>query len=177
LLDPIPVARSDRNGFLETYPQSGLEDLRQLLSTGIVQLLQLATPFERWQLAEYTPEQLAQSGGGGELDDPDRDGIPNLVEYALGLNPNQSTSSGLPVAVVSGDYLTFSFNRQKNATDIIYCVEATGDLTSSWTEIWNSTGVPYGGGMNASEQVTVQDIVSIPAPPTYKRFLRLKVTR
>jgi hypothetical protein len=177
LLEPIPVDRSDRNGFLESYPLSGLDDLRQLLSTGIVQLLQLATPFERWQLAEFTPEQLAQPGGGGELDDPDRDGICNLLECALGLNPNQASSSGLPVCAVAGNYLTLSFNRQMNATDITYRVEGTGDLTSSWTEIWNSTGVSYGGGINATEQVTVQDIVSVPSPPTYKRFLRLKVTR
>jgi hypothetical protein len=56
-------------------------------------------------------------------------------------------------------------------------VEATGDLGSSWTQIWSSSGVPYGGGGNASEQVTVQDTVSIAASPTHRRFLRLKVTR
>ena len=175
LLEPIPVDRSDRNGFLETYPQSGLDDIRQVLSTGIVQLLQLATPFERWQLAEFTAEQLAQPGVGGELDDPDRDGIPNLVEYALGLNPNQSSSSGLPVADVSGGYLIFSFNREKDATDITYRVEGTGDLSSSWAEIWNSTGVPYGGGGNASELVTVQDTVPVSTAP--RRFMRLKLTK
>lgn len=93
-----------------------------------------------------------QPGVGGEFDDPDRDGICNLLEYALGLNPNQSSSSGLPVGDISGEYLTLSFNRQKDATDITYWVEGTGDLSSSWAEIWNSTGVPYGGG---AEQANV----------------------
>ena len=175
LLEPIPVDRYDRNGFLESYPLSGLDDIRQLLSTGIVQLLQLTTPFERWQLAEFTPEQLAQPGVGGELDDPDRDGICNLLECALGLNPNQASSVGLPVGDISGEYLTLSFNREKDATDITYRVEATGDLSSSWAEIWNSTSEPYGGGGNASELVTVQDTVPVSTAP--RRFIRLKVTK
>ena len=175
LLEPIPVDRYDRNDFLESYPLSGLDDIRQLLSTGIVQLLQLTTPFERWQLAEFTAEQLAQPGVGGELDDPDRDGICNLLECALGLNPNQASSVGLPVGDISGEYLTLSFNREKDATDITYRVEATGDLSSSWAEIWNSTSEPYGGGGNASELVTVQDTVPVSTAP--RRFMRLKVTK
>ena len=175
LLEPIPVDRYDRNDFLESYPLSGLDDIRQLLSTGIVQLLQLTTPFERWQLVEFTAEQLAQPGVGGELDDPDRDGICNLLECALGLNPNQASSVGLPVGDISGEYLTLSFNREKDATDITYRVEATGDLSSSWAEIWNSTSEPYGGGGNASELVTVQDTVPVSTAP--RRFMRLKVTK
>jgi hypothetical protein len=91
------------------------------------------------------------------------------------LNPNQSSSSGLPVADVSGGYLIFSFNREKDATDITYRVEGTGDLSSSWAEIWNSTGVPYGSGGNASELVTVQDTVPVSTAP--RRFMRLKLTK
>jgi hypothetical protein len=42
-------------------------------------------------------------------------------------------------------------------------------------EIWNSFNVPYGGGSNPSQQVTVQDTVPVSDSP--KRFMRLKVTK
>jgi hypothetical protein len=131
--------------------------------------------FDAWKQAKFTVQQLAQPSVSGNLSDPDYDGIPNLLEYALGLDPNQTSGSGLPVCSSSGGYLALTFNRQKSATDITYSVEATGDL-GSWTRIWSSSGVPYGGG-NASEQVTVQDTVSIAASPPHRRFLRLKITR
>ena len=133
--------------------------------------------FDAWKQAKFTVQQLAQPSVSGDLSDPDYDGIPNLLEYALGLDPNQTSGSGLPVCSSSGGYLALTFNRQKSATDITYSVEATGDLGSSWTRIWSSSGVPYGGGGNASEQVTVQDNISIASSPTQRRFLRLKITK
>jgi hypothetical protein len=140
-----------------------------------LQINVFAAPFELWKQENFTPAQLAQPGGAGELDDPDRDGIPNLLEYALGMDPNQASSSGLPVCAVSGDYLTLSFNRQKYADDITYGVEAVGNLNSSWVEIWNSISIPYGGGSNPSQLVIVQDTVPVSDAP--KRFMRLKVIK
>ena len=143
--------------------------------TATLQINVVAAPFELWKQEKFTPQQLAQSGVVGDLDDPDRDGIANLLEYALGLDPNQSSASGAPLCSTSGAYLTLTFNRQKIATDITYGVKATGDLGSSWTQIWSSSSVPYGGGSNPSQQVTVQDTVPVSESP--KRFMRLKVTK
>jgi hypothetical protein len=140
-----------------------------------LQINVVAAPFELWKQEKFTPAQLAQSGAVGDLDDPDRDGVANLLEYALGMDPNQASSYGMPVAAVPVDYLTLSFNRQKAATDITYKVEAVGNLNSSWVEIWNSFNVPYGGGSNPSQQVTVQD--TVPVSEAAKRFMRLKVTK
>jgi hypothetical protein len=126
--------------------------------TATLQINVVAAPYELWKQEKFTPAQLAQPGVAGELDDPDRDGTPNL-----------------PVSGILGGYLTLSFNRQKAATDIIYQVEAVGNLHSSWVEIWNSFNLPYGGGVNPSQQVTVQDTVPVSDAP--KRFMRLKVTK
>jgi hypothetical protein len=145
------------------------------MDTATLQINVVAAPFELWKQDKFTPQQLVQSGVVGDLDDPDRDGIANLIEYALGLNPNQASGSGLPVGGIHGGYLTLTFNRQKSATDIAYQVEAVGNLNSSWVEIWNSSNVPYGGGSNPSQQVTVQDTVPVSESP--KRFMRLKVTK
>jgi hypothetical protein len=143
--------------------------------TATLQINVVAAPYELWKQEKFTPAQLAQPGVAGELDDPDRDGTPNLLEYALGMNQNVASSSGLPVGGIHGGYLTLSFNRQKAATDIIYQVEAVGNLNSSWVEIWNSFNAPYGGGENPSDLVTVQDTVPVSDAP--KRFMRLKVTK
>jgi hypothetical protein len=140
-----------------------------------LQINVVAAPYELWKQEKFTPAQLAQPGVAGELDDPDRDGTPNLLEYALGMNQNVASSSGLPVSGILGGYLTLSFNRQKAATDITYQVEAVGNLNSSWVEIWNSFNLPYGGGENPSDLVTVQDTVPVSDAP--KRFMRLKVTK
>jgi len=143
--------------------------------TATLQINVVAAPFELWKQENFTPAQLAQPGVAGELDDPDRDGTPNLLEYALGMNQNVASSSGLPVSGILGGYLTLSFNRQKAATDITYQVEAVGNMNSSWVEIWNSFNLPYGGGENPSDLVTVQDTVPVSDAP--KRFMRLKVTK
>jgi hypothetical protein len=140
-----------------------------------LQINVVAAPFELWKQENFTPQQLAQSGVVGYLDDPDRDGVANLLEYALGMDPNQASSSGLPVGAVTGDYLSLSFNRQIYADDITYRVEAVENLNSSWVEIWNSFNVHYGGGSNPSQKVTVQDTVPVSDSP--KRFMRLKVTK
>jgi hypothetical protein len=145
------------------------------MDTATLQINVVAAPFELWKQEKFTPQQLVQSGVVGDLDDPDRDGVANLLEYALGLDPNQSSVSGAPLCSTSGGYLTLTFNRQKIATDITYGVKATGDLGFSWTQIWSSSSVPYGGGSNPSQQVTVQDTVPVSESP--KRFMRLKVTK
>jgi hypothetical protein len=166
---PPTSAQGTNNFVVSVADGSGGTDAATL------QINVVAAPYELWKQEKFTPAQLAQPGVAGELDDPDRDGTPNLLEYALGMNQNVASSSGLPVGGILGGFLTLSFNRQKAATDIIYQVEAVGNLNSSWVEIWNSFNVPYGGGENPSDLVTVQDTVPVSDAP--KRFMRLKVTK
>jgi hypothetical protein len=73
--------------------------------------------------------------------------------------------------------LAITFNRMKSATDIVYEVQASGDLFG-WGNskvIWSSASTAYTGGSNDSESVTVQDTVSTDA--TSRRFMRLQITR
>ncbi len=42
-----------------------------------------------WKETAFTPGQLADPGFSGDLQDPDLDGVPNLLEYALGLDPQR----------------------------------------------------------------------------------------
>lgn len=102
------------------------------------------------------------------------DKLTNLFKYALGLDPGTSYNpgaSGLPAVqpqnVSGNNYLTLSFNG--TATDVIYKVQATSDLSGAWTTIQT---FPSGTAPGA---VTVQDTQPVTASP--KRFMRLVISQ
>jgi fibronectin-binding autotransporter adhesin len=98
--------------------------------------------------------------------DADADGQSNLLEYALGSNPVSASSTGAITSAVASNRLTLSFNRIADPA-LTYAVQASSDLTTSWTQIWSSTGVA-----NTAAPVTVTDTQDL----TARRFLRLVVT-
>ena len=101
------------------------------------------------------------------------DGIVNLTKYALGLNPFTTYNPGsasLPVVQIQNisgtNYLTLTFTGR--ATDVTYKVQATSNLTGTWSTIYTSSGVPPPG------TITVQDSQAVSASLT--RYMRLIVT-
>ncbi|MCC5842299.1 MAG: DNRLRE domain-containing protein [Opitutales bacterium] len=106
--------------------------------------------------------------------DPDFDGVPNLLEYALGGNPTVPGRDHLPVLAqtdIAGEpHLTLTFDRLADP-DLVYAVWASSNLIDWGTEpVWSSTGTENVGG-----GVTVLD--PQPLSPGQPRFLRLEVTR
>lgn len=134
------------------------------------------SPVDSWR-AQYFGS-TNNSGIGADTNAPAGDGIANLAKYALGItNILTPATKGLPEMKVTNSRLALTFNRQKSATDIVYEVQATGDLFgfSNATVLWSSASNAYGGGTNASESVTVQD--SVPTGSTNRRFMRLQISR
>jgi endoglucanase len=121
---------------------------------------------------------------------PSGDGLPNLLKYAFGLDPNVSGAQFLPPPqvnsyTVSGQtqpYLTIVFSRQIGTGNLTYTVEATGDLTQTWTTVCTATGTAAAAGAGLVGElshgdvhtVTVRDVV--PIDGATKRFLRIRVT-
>lgn len=108
-------------------------------------------------------------GDGAKDADPDGDGIPNLLEYALGGHPLSPNTAVLPKVQIEEGKLSLTFNRQSDPR-IAYRVEA-GDLLEGidqWTTIWESSDQA-----NVEEEVTVSDTVTFEGRST--RFLRLRV--
>ena len=121
----------------------------------------LPTPYESW-----AAEWLAGFSADDQLPgaDPNHDGLPNLVEFALGENPAVPPTSPAIQANVSNSSLQISFLRAR--ADLTYEVLASSDL-STWTVIATNPGT-------VGQSVTVTYPVSLVTAAS--RFLRLRVT-
>jgi len=128
------------------------------------------TPFERWQIEQFG-EQADDPAVAGELADPDRDGLPNLVEYALGTDPNESGPSGITQDMVEIEeefFLRLTIPRNPDATDVTLTVQTTSDLSDpgSWTPL--DTVIET----DEPDLRVVRDTLGGP-----RRFIRLQVSR
>lgn len=137
-------------------------------------------PVNAWKIQAFGSVEAAQSPRAADAADFDGDGIPNLLEYALGLDPTKPGTSGLPrqaVEKVDGDtYLTLTFTRPKpNPGNVTDAAESQGDLVaSSWTTGVMVTGYPIDNG-NGSE--TCKFRAASPVGSGLRGFIRLRVTR
>ena len=103
------------------------------------------------------------AGLQGPADDPDGDGLDNLMEYAIeGLDPTVADGSA---GAMAGTTLTFA-KRQPLAADITYAIEESTDLglTDPWAEVTPT----------ANDDTTIS--YTLPGGPP-KDFMRLKVTQ
>jgi hypothetical protein len=111
----------------------------------------------------------------GALEDIDRDGLANLLEYALGGHPTAGADgdSILPTCQMSGNDLEYVFNRRTNAATLglVYELEHTDNLVSN---IWATGGyveIDAGDLGNGLESVTNR----ITTVGKTNEFVRLKV--
>ena len=119
--------------------------------------------------------------------DYDHDGLTNLLEYALGLDPTVAGLSGLPTVTLKDYagtmYLSMLFHRSSLATDLTYIVQGSSDLVS-WTDLATSSagGTTNGAGFvtetGSAPAFTVEVRDTVPYDPLTlnKRFLRLRIT-
>ena len=101
--------------------------------------------------------------------DPDGDGIMNLLEFALGGNPNSPLASPLTtVNLPASDALHFAFHRA--SADVRYVVESSTTLApGSWT-------TEFAIEKNSDPASVGQDVVvEVPLGEVAKKFLRLRV--
>jgi hypothetical protein len=133
------------------------------------------TPFNAWRLSEFgtNANNLAISG---DSSDPDGDGIANLLEYALRLDPNVADVAGLPIPQVDPacECLTLIYTRVISATDISYLPEAASDLGGPWS----TDGVTEAAiASNGVTQTIKASDVSHPVTTASRRFMHLRITR
>jgi len=102
-------------------------------------------PANTWRLAHLgTPLDTGSAADGASFTN---DGISNLMTYAFGLDPTVSVGQTALTTLVSGsanpllsDRLAINFTLPlPTPTDIVYTVQATGDLVN-WTTVATKTG-------------------------------------
>jgi hypothetical protein len=116
------------------------------------------------------------AGQGADTNVVTSDGIPNLIKYAMGLNPTNEALVADQPSVSGSMPFTITFRRARDANDVTILVQGTDNVGGAWTNIWSSATNAYGGGTNPFEIITVTD----PVPSenvSSGRFLRLNVTR
>ena len=154
---------------------------------------------DSWQLANFSLSELLNDSLVSDSATPAGDGIPNLVKYALGLNPRErSDASLLPAAridligsaaqsagaeggirlfsvptadLTSGKrYMAFSVLRNGIHLDVDYVVEVSADLQN-----WMS-GDPFTiTVLDTAEMLEVYDATAMEDAP--QRFMRLRIQR
>ena len=119
--------------------------------------------------------------------DYDLDGLCNLIEYGLTLNPTVADVSALPIVSIRNyggtNFLSMKFQRSAAATDLTYTVQVSSDLVD-WTDLaTSSSGERTSGAGFVSETgaapyltVEVRDTVPLTNVPNGRRFLRLKIS-
>jgi len=129
--------------------------------------------FASFQARHFTPQQLLLPTVSGEAADPDGDGLANLVEYSLGLNPNIPDPARQPALGFVNGHLTLTYVRRRDAPDLTYAVEVSSDLIT-----WQS-GPTYTEELSVTPLVGVRDQVvvrDLSALGIERRFIRLRIT-
>jgi len=142
--------------------------------------LTIQTLLAVWTAAKFTVAEQANPSISGALADPNHNGVPNLLEFALNRDPqalNFSPPLGTSWRTNNGStFLTMSYTRLLNAAGISYAVEVSPDLLT-----WNSGSVytqevsAVDDGNGVTQTVTVQALQPVNGTPHL--FTRLRVTQ
>jgi hypothetical protein len=161
-----PTAEGERTAALHIVSNDTDENPFDIALTGTA-----ITNLEAWRLQHFGSED--NSGDGSDANDFDFDGLSNLLEFATGNDPAQS--SPMPgVLSLNGNTIEFVYVRAKAAINdgFTFSVEWNDDLTAP---NWSSVGVSE---EILSEDSTLQQVkASVSSGSATRRFLRLNVTR
>ena len=98
--------------------------------------------------------------------DGDDDGIDDLVEFALGLDPDAPSNPYLPELIDEAAGLIYRFTRPRNLTGLIYTLRSSPDL-SDWSQTFPLHVESF--------TTATETLASIIPPGQVKRFLKLEV--
>lgn len=143
-------------------------------------LIEPVVRYTWWRQVHFTSAENDDASVSGDTADPDADGLPNLVEYALGSDPRASSPAACPVAAVSTvpedglGHLSLTLQLDPAATDVTLRPEVSSDLQtwqSDGTYIETVSDVTAGG----VRTLVLRDRAALDA--SGKAFMRLKVVR
>ncbi len=134
------------------------------------------TPINEWRV-QYFGTNATNSAIAGDNACPANDGVPNLVKYALGLNPNLAATPPLiSFGIDTNGLFALTYPRpDPPPTDLNYIVEKSDELMTWCTNAPCLFGPSVVFNTNGTATVTVES--QTPPASAPKQFLRLSVTR
>lgn len=139
-------------------------------------------PLRQWR-SDHFEGLTSNTGDAADHADPDGDSIVNLIEYALGSDPNSHDPSTAPAFDPASGF-SFSIPSDPPA-DLTYEIQISDDL-ASWrplaslapgaTWLWHGQGVSTLSLTTSSGKSHVSISDDDPASPPARRFMRLKVS-
>jgi hypothetical protein len=159
-----------------SFSESGTYILRLTATDGVVTTFDETsgsvtaglTPFEAWR-AEKFGADANNPAIAGDLVDPELDGIANLLEYAMDLEPRSPSQGLLPTISLDADTVYFTWRKRKSATDITVSVLTSLDF-AGW-----APATPVNTIISDNGQVQV---IQSALPRTESQmFIRLSVER
>ncbi|HET6409233.1 MAG TPA: Calx-beta domain-containing protein [Chthoniobacteraceae bacterium] len=161
-----------------TFPVSGSYTLRLTANDSAITTFDDASanvtvgtaPIEVWRQDQFDSDatNLSIAGNGA---DPDFDGIINLFEYALKLDPRKPDAMpGMPWTEMNAGVLSILYRKNLLATDLTYSIQGSSDL-SGWSTI-PVTEVMVSGD---TETRVIRATPTSPPGGQQQQFLRLLI--
>lgn len=133
-------ASSPVTGTFNTLPESSLFQAAgydwQISYAGgdgndVVVTVRPVSPAEQWRLTHFG--SIANAGIGADNQDPDQDGVINLLERAFALNPLGHDTAGVPSSPIEAGVFSLVYRQSRAASDLDFVVEISPDLSAgSW---------------------------------------------
>jgi hypothetical protein len=127
-------------------------------------------PLNDWLRANFTPVELADPDFSGDNADPINDGLPVLMDYALGLSPTTANPNPFVPALTNGIFAV-AYPRSDAAADVTLVPE------------WSTNLLTWVSGTNYIQQTiemddgTNQTILIRPLVPSTAGYFRFRVSR
>jgi len=149
------------SGFIRARGQSIVSNRGYASVRKVKMINRESTALENWRSSRFG--SMFSENDGADHADPDKDGVSNLMEYALGLNPTDAASRALPSWIPGNGRYEMNFTGLPASGGIIYAAE------------WSTTMAE--GDWHPAEDLSVGDQKSfrVPVGAEERKFFRLKV--
>lgn len=125
------------------------------------------SPYQQWKTSYFSQTEIETSELSWPANDPEGDGIPNLLEYALSLHPRQPSQSGLPELASDATTLSLTYRKDPSKPDVAWQVEVSQAL-GQWDPVGDALI-----GTDGSMEIRKATV----ALTNGQAFLRLKVIK